>query len=317
MVKSLKKNNIGIFILAYSRLDHLKKTINSVKKNIADNDNIYIFADNYSKDQNYKTIKSIIKVRKYLKSLNKKKFKIFLRKRRLGMKKNWFLAYDFMFNKYKKVICLEDDIVIKKKFIEYMIYYLNKYEKINKIMNITGFGTDIKLPSNYKYDCFLTKRSMSWGQGSWRRVWKKFKKLNKDHKKVLLISENKDKLISAGQDLLRTMTLDHFKHVDSIQVWWIWNILKNKGYSINPVRSLVNNIGYDGTGYHSKLGDDFPKSIKKITTRKKMSKIYYKDKINQNFVEKFNIKKTTFFLFNFLPMNLINILFVLKKIVKI
>jgi hypothetical protein len=218
-----------------------------------------------------------------------------------------------MFQKYKKVIVLEDDIIVTKKFIEFMIYYLNKYENNNKIMNITGFGTDIKLPSNYKYDCFLTKRSMSWGQGSWRRVWKKFKKVKEDHKKILLNQKNKKKLISAGQDILRTMTLDYLKHVESIQVWWIWNILINKGYSINPVTSLVENIGFDGSGYHTKKGDYFAKSLRNIYKKKKMNKPYYSKKINQIFVDKFKIKKSTFFLFSFLSLNIINSLFIFKK----
>ena len=184
-------------------------------------------------------------------------------------------------------------------------------------MNITGFGTKIKISKKYKYDCYLTKRSMSWGQGSWRRVWKKFSLMKKNHKDILLNINNKKKLISGGQDLLRTMTLDYFKFAESIQVWWIWNILQNNGYSINPIRSLVDNIGYDGTGYHSKVGDNFPKSSANIKIRKKMKKIYYSEIINNEFRKKFEIKKFTFRLFNSLPLYILYLLFLLKKITKI
>ena len=81
-----------------------------------------------------------------------------------------------MFKIFNKVIVLEDDIVIKK-FFTFMKYYLNKFEK-SIIISITGFATPVNLPNNYKYDCYLSNRSMSWSKATWKRVWKQFKKLN-------------------------------------------------------------------------------------------------------------------------------------------
>ena len=42
-------------------------------------------------------IKTIKAVKKYLNNLDKKKFTVIFRKERFGMKKNWILAYDYMF----------------------------------------------------------------------------------------------------------------------------------------------------------------------------------------------------------------------------
>ena len=314
---SLNKNKIGVFILAYKRLSHLKKTIYHLNKYIHKNDIIYIFMDNFSEDQSKIEINQIKSVKHYLNNLNKKKFKIIFREKRYGMKKNWILAYDFMFNKYKKVICLEDDIIINKRFINFMTFYLNHFEKNNKIMNITGFGTKIKIPKQYKYDCYLTKRSMSYGQGSWKKVWIKFSKMKKNHKSILLNKKKKIKLISCGEDLLRTMTLDYLKIAESIQVWWIWNIINNKGYCINPINSLVNNIGFDGTGYHSKFGEKLPTNEGNLENKRRMLNIVYKKTLNREFVKKFKIKKFTFNLFNYLPLKTIYILLKIKKLIKI
>ena len=81
---------------------------------------------------------------------------------------------------------------------------------------------------------------MSWGQASWRRVWKSFKVTyqNKDHLSVIKNKKKKKKLLTGGEDLLATLTLDYFKFVESIQVWWIWNIIKNDGLCINPANPL-------------------------------------------------------------------------------
>lgn len=314
---SLIKSNIGIFILAYSRVAHLKKTISALDDKLSREDKIYIFCDNFSNLQSTAIKNKVKKVLKYLKTLDKKRFVITLRNQRMGLRKNWHLAWSFMFNKFDKVICLEDDIVINKNFLPFMKYYLDIYKSNPRIMNISGFSTKMKIPKNYKYDCYLTTRSMSWGQGSWRRVWKKFNSLNQNHKNILKVRNNKKKLTSVGgEDILRAMVLDYWKIIESIQVWWVWNIIKNNGYCINPVGSLVKNIGFDGTGYHTKKGDIFKRN-KIYLHKKKMQKPFFSKEINNDFLSKFKIKKINYHLFNNLPLIVIKYLFRIKKIIKV
>ena len=317
MKNSLNKKNIGIFILAHKRLNLLKRTLFALNKFLNKKDLIHIFFDTYSNKSNKKTISEIKKVEKFLRNLNKNKYHIVYRNKNFGMTKNWFDAYSYMYSKYKKVICLEDDIIIKKGFLEFMYYYLNTYEKNKKIMNITGFSTKIKLVKNYPYNSYVTKRSMSWGQGSWRRVWKLFKKEfeKRNHKQIFNDNKNLQLLISGGEDLLVTLKLDYLKHVQSIQVWWIWNILKNKGLCINPINSLISNAGYDGSGTHSRVGEEFPSS-KNYNKKKFMNNLNYFPEINDNFRKKFCIKRKTFLIFKYFPSTILNYLYILKLKVK-
>jgi hypothetical protein len=318
-IKLLSNYNIGICILAYKRLDKLKLCLNSLRKYLNKNEKIYIYQDYHDKNINLKTQKEVNKVRDYLTLLSKKKnYEIVLRAKRLGMTSNWFLAYESMFKKFSKVICLEDDIIVNKNFINFMTYYLNNFEHNKKIMNITGFSTKIDVPKYYNYDCYITRRSMSWGQASWRRVWLKFKKTykRKNHLQILKNKKNKNKLLTGGEDLLVTITLDYFKFVESIQVWWIWNIIKNKGLCINPSNPLSKNIGYDESGTHSKIGEEFPLNSYNKKFNTKMKKIKFYNEINNNFLNKFRIKKKTLYVFNFFPLILIKILYVIKKIIK-
>ena len=62
------KNTIGIFVLAFNRLGHLKKVINALSKYTKGNEVIYIFADN----SNIKSSK-VNEVHKYIQKLNPKK----------------------------------------------------------------------------------------------------------------------------------------------------------------------------------------------------------------------------------------------------
>ena len=217
-----------------------------------------------------------------------------------------------MFKIYKKVIVLEDDIVIKKNFLNFMRFYLNKFEKNSKIMSITGYSSHVKLPKNYNYDCYLSNRSMSWSKATWKRVWVQFKKINTNHKNIINNKKNLLLLSRAGEDLTRTIKLDYLKMVNSFQVWWIWNIIKNKGYCINPVKNLVNNIGFDGSGYHMFKKESFSFNKNNSLKNKKMNKPYYLEIINFSFQKNFKMKLFSFLCFKYLHINIINILMKLK-----
>ena len=311
-MKSLNYDNIGICILAHNRLRHLKKTLKSVIKYKNKKDKIFIFLDIHSNKYSTKKILLCKKVQNYLENIKSNKIFVLKSKSNIGPKKNWYKAYGHMFKIYKKVIVLEDDIVIKKNFLNFMHYYLNKYEKNSKIMSITGYSSHVELPKNYNYDCYLSNRSMSWSKATWKRVWIKFKKINTNHKIIINNKKNLSLLAQAGEDLLRIIKLDYLKKVNSFQVWWIWNIIKNKGYCINPVKNLVNNIGFDGSGHHIFKKEKFSFNQNNSLKKNKMNKLYYLETINFSFQKNFKMKLLSFLCFKYLHVNIINFLMKLK-----
>ena len=99
--------------------------------------------------------------------------------------------------------------------------------------------------------------------------------------------------------------------VNSFQVWWIWNILRKNGFSVNPVENLVNNIGFDGSGFHMNKKEKFYFNKQKFKNKVRMKKIYFSKKINSSFQNNFKIKNLSFFLFRYLNIK------ILEKIIKI
>jgi len=310
-IDSLEKHKIGLCILAHSRVNHLRKTINAVLKYKNNKDKIYIFVDNFSdKDLLQKKEKCKI-VQRYLSKIKSNKIIIIKSKTKIGPRENWYRAYQHMFKIFNKVIVLEDDIVIKKNFLAFMKYYLNRFENNNKIFSITGFASPVDLPKNYKYDCYLSNRSMSWSKATWKRVWIQFKKLKINHQKIISNKKNIKLLSNAGQDLVRTIKLDYFKLINSFQIWWIWNIVKKNGLCVNPIENLVYNIGFDGSGFHMNKKEKFFFNKKKFKNKIRMKKIYFSEKINSSFKNNFKIKNLSFFLFRYLNIK------ILEKIIKI
>ena len=82
-------NFAPIALFVYNRPYHLKKTLNSLKKNLEiKNTLIYVFSD--GPKNNFQDIKNVKQVRKILKNVNFCKKKIIIEKKKYRLKKKYF-----------------------------------------------------------------------------------------------------------------------------------------------------------------------------------------------------------------------------------
>ena len=129
--KIIQKPTILVFV--YNRIDHLKKTISSLKKNKGYKKYDIIFFCDGPKNLSDKTkIKSIIKEIKSFKGFNNKK--IVIKKRNFGLAKSVIngINYAFSFKKIQRIKVLEESYP-KSFFLEYMTGALNTYKCENNI----------------------------------------------------------------------------------------------------------------------------------------------------------------------------------------
>jgi len=314
------KKRIGIFILTYDRLDNIKRLLNRLNLYTNKNQKIFIFADNAKK----RSIK-VKNVHNFLKTKRSNKFRIIIRKNHLGLKENCFQAYDFMFSIFDKVIYLEDDILIKKNFLQFMKKNLFLYENNKKVMSITGYSFPFKLPDNYKHDIFFSKRATSWSQASWRRVWKLFKRNKENSLDILLDKKKLKKLLTLGEDFLPMLVQSQLGKIDSFQIWWNWNIAKNNGICINPTKPLVENMGFNSSGTHFKkkiifnnpefhyqnnLKNNYKSDLllKKNINYKKSYRVNFDKSIDYKFVKQFRISLKQKLFYMYLPLKLVIII---------
>ena len=125
------KNLAPIVLFTYNRIDILKESIESLKKNpLAKKSNLIIYSDNYKSNKDKKKVLRVREFLKEIKGFNKKK--IFYRKKNYGLAKNIMRGVTEVFKKSTKVIVLEDDIKVSKYFLHYMNRSLDIYEKKKK-----------------------------------------------------------------------------------------------------------------------------------------------------------------------------------------
>ena len=119
-----------IVIFTYNRPLHLAKTLNYLKKNnLSKKSKIIFFSDGLKNKKDNQEKKNINEVKNIIRSVKGFKSKeIFYKKKNVGLKKNIINGVSKILKKYKKIIVIEDDVLVGKYFLEYMNMALERYK---------------------------------------------------------------------------------------------------------------------------------------------------------------------------------------------
>ena len=133
-----------IVIFTYLRLNLLKKCLKSIKKNtLASKSKLFIFSDG---PKNKFEVKKVKKVREFLKSIKGfKAVKVIKRKKNFGLSKNIVTGVTNIIKKEKKIIVLEDDIIVSKNFLNFLNECLSKYNSNKKVWHISAWNYNLNL----------------------------------------------------------------------------------------------------------------------------------------------------------------------------
>lgn len=305
---NLENFKIGIGVLAYKRKNTLLKILKILNELLISD--IYVFLD---KSPNPKLRSSIIA---NIKKINNNKIKIIIHSENIGLKQNWTFAYDYLFQKYDKAIILEDDIIIQKDFFKFMIYHLENKKK--NIFFLSAYSPFNFIEYNHK-KVFLSKRCCTWSQGTWKDVWIKFR--NEEYNSEVLIKNysNKIKLLKVGIDIIAIALQDYQKKINSIGLNFIWFCLKNNGFCLFPLKSLVSYEGFDenGTNHIENDGKMIKKNISiNRSILKKHNPLIYNAKIDRKNIKSFNSNIFINLIIFLFPYNLLKIMQKIRKLIK-
>lgn len=270
-----------IILFTFNRLDHTKKTIESLKRNtLASQSELYIFNDG---PRNEEEKKFVIEVRNYISTVDGfKNVTIINSKENKGLSKSIISGVTSIIKKYGKVIVLEDDLITSDLFLEYMNRSLTIYQDREDIWSISGYTPTIKLPSNYKDEIFLIKRGASWGWATWENRWvlndweiKDYQAFKSNKKEVRLFNES-------GSDMAPMLNDQMLNRIDSWAIRWGYNQFKLNKWTIYPINSYIKNIGVDMSGTHSTLTNKYNSDL-----TNKMVKLPFKIEPNEQIIKEF------------------------------
>ncbi len=240
-----------IILFVYNRPEHTKQTVESLLQcKLANESVLYIFSDAPKTDEQKSKVDQ---VRKYIHCINGFK-EIIIEESSVnkGLANSVIYGVSKIFESHESVIVLEDDLIFSSKFLEFMNEALKKYKDDKNIYTISGYSFPIQMLKEYRKDVYLSCRSSSWGWGTWKDKWGKAEWDNSFFSEILNNKKLQNKFNRAGNDY-SPMLIKQLKGViDSWAIRWAYIQMKNEAHTLFPIKSLVRNIGLDGSGTHSK-----------------------------------------------------------------
>ncbi len=246
-------NLAPILLFTYNRPWHTQQTIIALKKNkYAKESEIIIYSDGAKSEKDEEKVKE---VRNFLKTvIGFKKVTLVEREENYGLARNIIEGVTKIVNRYGKVIVLEDDIYVNQNFLTFMNNALNFYENTQKVWHISGFNYPIDVED--LPETFLWRFMVCWGWATWTDRWKYFEndsgKLYKEFSKEEIYRFNLD----GTYDFFSQLRKNYEGSLDTWAIFWYATIFKQNGLCLNPTRSMVQNIGSDGSGCHGGRNGD-------------------------------------------------------------
>lgn len=237
-----------IALFVYNRPEHTRRTLTFLRQNLlADESRLFIFSD-AAKGQSAQS--KVDEVREIIRSAEGfKSVQVIERPSNMGLAGSIIDGVTMLTGKYGKVIVFEDDLISSAYTLKYFNDALRRYENEERIMHIGAYMYPLgnaQLPQTFFY-----RAASSWGWATWDRAWKHFE-------------PDIDKIISQFDAQKRSRfsidwTMNFWKQVrefkrgknNSWAIRWYASVFLNNGLTLNPSRSLINNIGHDGSGIHS------------------------------------------------------------------
>ncbi|HEX7366610.1 MAG TPA: glycosyltransferase [Pelobium sp.] len=255
-------NNLApIALFVYNRPAHTRKTVESLKKNIlAQESDLFIFADGAKSEKDEKAVQQVAN---YVETVTGfKSITIIKQEKNLGLANSIIKGVSQLSKTHGKFIVFEDDLLCSPYTLSYFNDALELYKNEERVFHVSASMFPLKLTADLP-ETFFYRVAHSWGWASWQRAWDKF-------------NPNIDDLMAQfDQQKIKDFSIDHkmnfWKQMKDLKAgknnsWairWYASIFLNKGLSLNPTRSLINNIGHDGTGVHSNIEDIYDVAIYK------------------------------------------------------
>lgn len=236
-----------IVLFVYARPDHTRRTLEALARNPASRESLlYIFADGATPSASEVTRAKISQVRALLRERTWcGEVRITESEHNRGLADSIVGGVSEVVRRHGRVIVLEDDIELGDGALAYFNRALALYESDEQVMQVSGFM--VKTPPWAKPTGFLRMTS-SWGWATWDRAWRHY-----DGESVELLKQVEVRGRSS-------FDLDgasfHFDELGrnvrgELKTWavkWYASVFLADGLCLYPRKSLLRNIGFDGSG---------------------------------------------------------------------
>lgn len=237
-----------IAVFAFNRPRHLSRLLESLQLNPQFlSSPIFLFVDGPRDFQDEKMIQEVRRVIEH--KLIGERYEVIQQEKNIGLSKSLINGISRIIEMHERVIVLEDDLVVSPKFIEYCNKGLDFYEMDLRVASIQGYSKKLNY---HEHDTYFLRGADCWGWATWKNRWEEFEEdaqllYQKIHTSGL------EKVFDVGgaypyTNMLIRQAKDNF---DSWAIRWHASMFLSNRLSLHPTKTLVDNLGRDGSGIHA------------------------------------------------------------------
>jgi len=174
--------------------------------------------------------------------------------RNLGLARSVIMGVSRVLEAFESVIVLEDDLVLAKGALRFMVAGLGRYKADPHAFSVTAYRYGEGGPSAR---IGFAPRFSSWAWGTWRDRWHRVDWDVRDYARFAASHHLRASFNRGGDDLADMLDAQLRGQIDSWAIRMNYAQWKAGGLTLFPARSLVENRGFDGSGVHCGV-DDLP-----------------------------------------------------------
>lgn len=246
-----------IVLFVYNRPKHTAEVLRTLANcTYADQVPLYIFSDAPKKPaaaDAVEQVRAIVEDAKWTECF--KKVTVIKAEQNKGLARSVITGVTQVINEYGSVIVVEDDNRVAVDFIDYMCRGLEFYRDNEKIGFIGAYKVPIEIPADYTHDVFLMGRGSSYSWATWKDRWELVDWDVKDYETFRKDRKARARFNEYGDDRSDMLDSQMAGAIDSWAIRFSYAMFKHGRYAILPVKTRVENIGFDGSGIHNLAGD--------------------------------------------------------------
>jgi hypothetical protein len=236
-----------VALFVYNRPDHSARTLEALAANeLAAETDVTIYCDGAKGPETRQAVDATRAVARGARGFHS--VRTVERASNMGLANSVIAGVTQLCGERGRVIVLEDDLVTAPTFLRFMNDALDKYRHDERVGSIHGYWYPVNraVPEN-----FFLRGASCWGWATWSRGWQVFER---DGAKLL--TELRSRQLTGAFDLDGAMAYTKMLEAqiagrnNSWAIRWHASTFLAGLLQLSPGRSLVNNIGFDGTGTH-------------------------------------------------------------------
>lgn len=252
MIATATLNFAPVVVTVYARADHAKRTLDALAANPgAEKTDVFIYCDGAREAADRDAVlatREAVRTAAGFRSVS-----IVERDANIGLARNITSAVSEIVAAHGRVIVVEDDILTAPNFLQFMNQALETYQDTPEVWHIAGWNYPID-PTGLD-DTFFVRVMNCWGWATWADRWDHFERDPSALIDTFTSAQRRAFNLEGAHNFFAQIESNAAGKNVTWAIFWYAAIFLRNGLCLNPTQSLVENIGFDGTGENCGAAD--------------------------------------------------------------